>query len=82
MAPQEEKQMKRARIWITLGLIAATGSATPLHAQTLSNLLFSGASYVTTIIDSKGNFASRGVINLNLATGLSFDRIGAYAMQR
>ena len=60
--------MKRTRLWIILGacsLAGALGSVALLHAQSAPNLAFGGASYVTTVSDSQGNFASRGVITLN-----------------
>ncbi len=64
--------MKRARFLMTLGLIAAAGSIAPLHAQNnVSELLFGGASYLTTVMDSQGHIASRGVITLHLGGTMS-----------
>jgi hypothetical protein len=58
--------MKHVRLWVTVGifgLLAAIGSVALLHAQ--NDQGFSGGSYVTTVKDSAGNFASRGVITLH-----------------
>ena len=60
--------MKHRRLWVTLGifaLLAAVGSVVLLHAQGGGDLGFIGRSYVTTVKDSAGNFASRGVITLH-----------------
>ena len=59
--------MKRQRLWITLGVFAllAAGSIAALQAQDDDSRGFRGASYVTTVKDSAGNFASRGVITLH-----------------
>ncbi len=60
--------MKHLRLWVVLGifgLLAAVGSATLPHAQETEDRLFSGGSYLTTIQDSAGNFASRSVITLH-----------------
>jgi hypothetical protein len=66
--------MKHARVWITLGIcgfIAAAGSVASLHAQSNANLLFTGASYLITVNNSNGTFASRGVIALHLGGTMS-----------
>jgi hypothetical protein len=57
--------MKHPRLWITLGfcLLLVAGPITSLRAQNAEGLL--GASFVTTVNDSQGNFASRGVITLH-----------------
>ena len=58
--------MKLLRRWLTLGtlgLLVAAGSGTLLFAQ--NDQGFNGASYVTTVKDAAGNFASRGVITLH-----------------
>ena len=49
------------------GVLAAVGSMALLHAQDDGDHGFrsSGRSYVTTVKDSAGNFASRGVITLH-----------------
>ena len=60
--------MKHLRLWIALsifGLLAAVGSVALLHGQAEDDQGFSGRSYVTTIKDSAGNFASRAVITLH-----------------
>ena len=60
--------MKHLRLWITLGIfavLAAAGSAAYLYAQTVADSDFRGASYVTTVTDSSGNFASREVMTLH-----------------
>jgi hypothetical protein len=60
--------MKHLRHWLTLGifgLLAAVGSVALPHAQSAGDRGFSGGSYVTTVKDSAGNFASRGVITLH-----------------
>jgi hypothetical protein len=57
--------MKHPRLWIALCfcLLLAVGPITSLRAQNAAGFL--GASYVTTVKDSQGNFASRGVITLH-----------------
>src|SRR5215469_4664082 len=60
--------MKHLRFWIALsifGLLAAVGSVALLHGQNENDQGVSGSSYVTTVKDSAGNFASRGVITLH-----------------
>ncbi|MBV8630554.1 MAG: hypothetical protein JOZ83_06485 [Silvibacterium sp.] len=59
--------MKHPRFWITLGVFAllTAGSITSLRAENADSQGFHGASYVTTVKDSQGNFASRGVITLH-----------------
>jgi hypothetical protein len=60
--------MKHLRLWIALsifGLLAAVGSVVLLHGQDEEDQGFRGRSYVTTIKDSAGNFASRAVITLH-----------------
>lgn len=60
--------MKHLRLWVVLGIfgvLAAVGSATLPHAQEAGDRLFSGGSYLTTIQDSAGNFASRSVITVH-----------------
>ena len=60
--------MKHLRLWIALGLIglfAAVGSVALSHAQDGGDRGFGGGSYLTTIKDSAGNFASRGVMTLH-----------------
>lgn len=71
-APQalqrEEKTMKYLRLWVALGifgLLAAVGSVALTHAEDAGNPAFSSGSYLTTITDSNGNFASRGVMTLH-----------------
>jgi hypothetical protein len=59
--------MKHLRLWVTVGifgLLAALGSIALLHAQSNGGQGFSG-SYIITVRDSAGNFASRGVITLH-----------------
>jgi len=60
--------MKHLRLWIALGvfgLVAAVGSVA-LHGQNQDNQGSAiGASYIATINDSSGNFASRDVITLH-----------------
>jgi hypothetical protein len=70
----EEKTMKHLRHWLTLGifgLLVAVGSVASPHAQGAGNRWFAGGSCVTTIKDSAGNFASRGVITLHADQTLS-----------
>ena len=58
--------MKQLHRWLTVvafGLFFAAGSAALLHAQDDQGAR--GASYVTTVKDTAGNFASRGVITLH-----------------
>jgi hypothetical protein len=62
--------MKHLRLWITLGVctLLATGPIASLRAQNpgnQGNQGFQGASYVTTVKDSSGGFASREVIALH-----------------
>jgi len=60
--------MKHLHLWVALGifsLLAAVGSAALPHAQIAGERWFSGGSYLTTIKDSAGNFASRSVITLH-----------------
>jgi hypothetical protein len=60
--------MKHLRLWVTvgiLGLLAAVGSVALLHGQNAGDEGFSSGSYVTTVKDSAGNFASREVITLH-----------------
>jgi hypothetical protein len=60
--------MKHLSLWVALGifsLLAAVGSASWPHAQERGDQLFSGGSYLTTIQDSAGNFASRSVVTLH-----------------
>lgn len=60
--------MKHRRLWITLGifgLLAVMGSVALPHAQSAGDRGFSGGSYLTTVKDSAGDFASRGVITLH-----------------
>ena len=60
--------MKHLRLWVTLGilgLLAAVGSVALPHAQDAGDRGFSGGSYLTTVKDSAGDFASRGVITLH-----------------
>ena len=69
--------MKHQRLWVTLGifgLLAAAGSVALPHAQSDGDRGFSGGSYVTTIKDSAGNFASRWVITLHADQTMSVDR--------
>jgi hypothetical protein len=60
--------MKHLRHWLALGifgLIAAVGSLALPHAQDAGDRGFSGGSYLTTVKDSAGDFASRGVITMH-----------------
>ena len=60
--------MKHLRLWVTLGifgLLAGVGLVALPHAQDAGDQEFGGGSYLTTIEDSEGNFASRGVITLH-----------------
>jgi hypothetical protein len=60
--------MKHLRLWVKagiFGLLAVLGSGALLHAQNAGDQGSSGASYVTTVKDSSGKFASRGVITLH-----------------
>jgi len=60
--------MKHLRLWVTLavfGLLAGAGSVTLPHAQDAGDREFRGGSYLTTIKDSAGSFASRSVITLH-----------------
>jgi hypothetical protein len=66
--------MKHLRLWVVLGifgLLAALGSVALSHAQDGGDRGFSGGSYLTTITDSSGNFASRAVITLHADRTLS-----------
>ena len=58
--------MKHLRLWIALGIVCllAAGSVA-LHGQGQGDQGFSAGSYVTTINDSAGNFASRAVLTLH-----------------
>jgi hypothetical protein len=65
---REKKAMKHLRLWVKagiFGLLAALGSVALLHAQNAGDQGSSGASYLTTVKNSSGNFASRGVITLH-----------------
>ena len=59
--------MKHPRLWITLGVctLLAAGPIASLRAEDDRTEGFRGASYVTTVKDAQGNFASRGVIALH-----------------
>ena len=60
--------MKHLHLWVAVGifsLFAAMGSVALPHAQDTEDRGFSGGSYLITIEDSAGNFASRGVITLH-----------------
>jgi len=60
--------MKSLRLWAglgILGLLAALGSLVLSGAQEAGERGFRGGSYLTTITDSTGNFASRGVMTLH-----------------
>jgi len=58
--------MKQLRHAISLGILALAGSVALLHPQHLqADNAFSGGSYLTTVKDANGNFASRGVITLH-----------------
>jgi hypothetical protein len=57
--------MKHLRLWVAVGifgLLAAVGSVALLHGQEKEDQGFSGRSYLTTVKDSAGNFASRGLL--------------------
>ena len=58
------KQLYRWLIVVAFGLFFAAGSVGLLHAQNDQGGV-NGASYLTTVDDSAGNFASRGVITLH-----------------
>jgi hypothetical protein len=65
---RERKTMKRLILWIALGivgLLAAAGSVALTRAQEGGERGLTAGSYVTTIKDSSGDFASRGVITLH-----------------
>ena len=59
--------MKHPHLWITLGVctLLAAGPIASLRAEDADTEGFHGASYVTTVKDSAGNFASRDVIALH-----------------
>jgi hypothetical protein len=60
--------MKRLRLPLTFTIfatLALVGSVALLHPQRSDAEENNGASYVTTVKDSTGNFASRGVITLH-----------------
>lgn len=60
--------MKYSRFWIALGilgLLVAAGSVALSRAEDNGTRGFSGGSYLVTIKDSGGNFASRSVITLH-----------------
>ncbi len=61
--------MKQLRVWIAMGafatLIAVSIFASGTDAQEGGHPDLSGGSYLTTIRDSEGNFASRSVITLH-----------------
>jgi hypothetical protein len=60
--------MKHLRLWVTFGifgLLAAAGLVALPHAQGAGDRAFGGGSYLTTVKDSAGDFASRGVIALH-----------------
>jgi hypothetical protein len=60
------KLIRRPVTFGAFGILALVGSAALLHPQRASaDSPFNGASYVTTVKDSNGNFASRGVITLH-----------------
>lgn len=58
--------MKQLRYLVAIGaLVLAIASMKMLSAQENEQNGLSGASYVTTVTDSNGNFSSRGVITLH-----------------
>jgi hypothetical protein len=60
--------MKHIRLWAAVGafsLLAAVASLALLHAQEAGDPGFSDGSYLTTIKDAGGNFASRSVITMH-----------------
>ncbi len=61
--------MERLHLWISLGIIAALAavstSAGRSDPQDRAGQNFSGGSYLMTITDSEGRFASRAVITLH-----------------
>ena len=71
--------MKHLRLWVALGifiLLAAVGPAALPHAQEAGDRGFRGGSYLTTIKDSAGDFASRGVIALHVDRTMSVTNSG------
>jgi hypothetical protein len=60
------KQLRLGRTFRLFGILALLGSIAMLHPQhATADPHFNGATYVTTVKDSSGNFASRGVISLH-----------------
>ena len=60
--------MKRMRVWTAVGsisLLAAMGLLALPHSEDRGEPAFNGGSYLTTIKDSGGYFASRSVITLH-----------------
>lgn len=66
--------MKHQRLWVTLsilGLLTALGSVVLPHAMSGGDQWFSGGSYLITLRDLQGNFASRQVLTLHADQTLS-----------
>ena len=60
------KQLRVLMIYGISGLLALLGLAVFVHPQhATADAEFRGATYVTTVTDSNGNFASRGVLTLH-----------------
>jgi hypothetical protein len=75
LSEQKGEEMKQLRLRMAIvmsGVLTLVGLVAFLHPQhATADSPFNGASYVTTITDSSGNFASRGVITLHTDHTLS-----------
>ena len=61
--------MKKMRVWAVVGafsLLVALALSTLARSQGAAEPVFGGGSYLTTIKDPEGNFASRSVITLHV----------------
>ena len=82
---QEEKTMKHLRLWVTLGIVgflAAAGLVALPHVLSGGDQWFGGGSYLITLRDLEGNFASRQVITLHADQTMSVVDSGQDLLQQ